>query len=57
MELAVEEINAAGGVNAKAAADRADERQPKDAKRAVYELVTREKVDADRFFCPTSAWR
>ena len=47
MELAVEEINAAGGVNGKKLQliTRDDNGSPGDAVRAAEELVSREKVD------------
>ncbi|MEP7299451.1 MAG: ABC transporter substrate-binding protein, partial [Burkholderiales bacterium] len=47
MELAVEEINAAGGVNGKKLEliTRDDNASPGDAVRAAEELVSREKID------------
>jgi branched-chain amino acid transport system substrate-binding protein len=47
MELAVDEINAAGGVNGKKLQliTRDDNASPGDAVRAAEELLTREKVD------------
>ena len=47
MELAVEEINAAGGVNGKKfeLITRDDNASPGDAVRAAEELVSREKID------------
>ena len=47
MELAVEEINAAGGVNGKKIEliTRDDNANPGDAVRVAEELVSREKVD------------
>ena len=47
MELAVEEINAAGGVNGKKLQliTRDDNASPGDAVRAAEELLSREKVD------------
>ena len=49
MELAVDEINAAGGVNGKKLEliTRDDNANPGDAVRVAEELVSREKVDAD----------
>jgi branched-chain amino acid transport system substrate-binding protein len=59
MELAVDEINAAGGVNGKKLQliTRDDNASPGDAVRAAEELLTREKVDVlSALFYRTLVW-